>query len=133
MIIDKNQIENVTLSGQLNYLLGFENTRHANEREIAKYAGDLRAGVSTMYIYANDLIEPTILGDITAPILRIVNIRGSPGDLVEETFLNPQYFKLVQKTVSQITIELRTSLGRLIPFQYGDCILCLNFKKQVLI
>jgi len=129
IILNKNFIKSISLSSQLKYLLGMEGDSFSLEINEARYLPDLRAGISTIYIYANQLIMPTIIGDRTAPILRIVTIKGNPGDLVEEHFLNPQYFKLTEKTITQISIDLRTSSGKLVPFNYGDCILCLHFKK----
>ena len=129
IILNKNFIKSISLSSQLKYLLGMEGDSFSLEINEARYLPDLRAGISTIYIYANQLIMPTNIGDRTAPILRIVTIKGNPGDLVEEHFLNPQYFKLTEKTITQISIDLRTSSGKLVPFNYGDCILCLHFKK----
>lgn len=131
LFLNKNFIENLSMSSQLKYLLGLEGDKFSLALNQARYLPDLRAGISTIYIYAKDLIIPTIIGDTTAPILRIVTIKGNPGDLVEEHFLNPQYFKLTEKTITQINIDLRTSSGKLVPFNYGDCILCLHFKKLV--
>jgi hypothetical protein len=50
--------------------------------------------------------------------------------MVEDTFLAPQYHKIVEKSVSEISIEIRTTTGRLVPFNWGDCILVLHFKKD---
>jgi hypothetical protein len=127
--LNKEHVEGITLSRQLNYLLGFDSSEYSSPYQIARYLPDMRAGINSIYIYAKDLVTPSIIGDTTAPILRIITVKGNIGDIVEEHFINPQYFRLIEKTISEIKIELRTSSGRLIPFNYGDCILTLHFRK----
>ena len=89
----------------------------------------MRGGISSLYVYAPWLIEPVIVGNTFSPVLRIVNVRGKNGDLVEDNFQTIQYHKLLVKEVSEIEIEIRSSTGHLIPFDYGTCTLTLHFKK----
>jgi len=37
---------------------------------------DMSGGVSSFHVYAPGLIAPMVIGDVTAPVLRIVTIRG---------------------------------------------------------
>ncbi|KAL3120164.1 hypothetical protein niasHT_008918 [Heterodera trifolii] len=80
---------------------------------------DMSGGVSSFHVYTPDLIEPMMIGDVTAPVLRIVTIRGKPDQIVEEQFFAIQYHKILLKEVSEIQIEIRTNSGSLMPFQYG--------------
>jgi hypothetical protein len=96
----------------------------------ARFVPDMKGGVSSFFIYAPDLIEPVIIGNVTAPVLRIVNIRGWPDEFVEEIYMPIQYHKLLVKEVSEIFIEIRSPSGALMPFQYGTCTLTLHFKKN---
>lgn len=90
---------------------------------------DMKGGVSSFYVYAPDLIEPVFIGDVAAPVLRVVNIRGAPDEMVEECYTAIQYHRLIAKELSEIFIEIRTASGALMPFQYGTCTLTLHFKK----
>ena len=64
-------------------------------------------------------------------MLRVVNIRGAPDEMVEECYTSVQYHKLMVKQISEIFIEIRSSFsGALIPFQFGVCTLTLHFKKM---
>ena len=71
-----------------------------------------------------------MVGDSVAPLLRIAKVKGSPGDMVEDTFLSPQYHKVLEKTVTEISIQVRTATGRLVPFNWGNVTLVLHFQKE---
>jgi len=129
LFIDKKYIEQIEISEQLAYILGFD-SQVLKESCVAKFMPDMRGGVSCFHVYAPGLIEPMIIGDITAPVLRIVTIRGKQDEIIEEQFLSIQYHKLLVKEISEILIEIRTTSGSLMPFQYGTCTLTLHFKKS---
>lgn len=127
--LDDRYIEKVELSTQLSYILGF--TEHTHFRNAtAKFMPDMSGGVSSFFVYAPGLIEPVIIGDSTAPLLRIVTIRGEPDQVIEDIYVGVQYHKLLIKEVSEIEIEIRTTNGNLMPFDYGNCVLTLHFKKM---
>ncbi|KAH7714307.1 Protein F19G12.2 [Aphelenchoides avenae] len=102
----------VRLSRQLQYVLGFEEPTLTESVSYAKYMPDLHGGVHSLCIYAPGLIEPVMVGDSVAPLLRIAKVKGSPGDMVEDTFLSPQYHKVLEKTLTEISIHIRTATGR---------------------
>jgi hypothetical protein len=95
----------------------------------AKFMPDLTGGISTLYVYAPGLIEPVIVGDQCAPLLRVAIVRGQPGEMIEDTYVGIQYHRLLTKEVSEIQVEIRSATGQLMPFQYGNCILSLHFRK----
>lgn len=126
--MDKGFVKQVELTEQLAYILGFDQQVVA-QTTIGKFMPDMRGGVSSFHVYAPGLIEPMMFGDVTAPVLRIVNIRGEQDEIIEEQFLAIQYHKLLTKEIAEIFIEIRASNGSLMPFQYGNCCLTLHFKK----
>lgn len=121
-------VERLSFSAQLGYTIGYD-APALRVDSTAKYSPELRGGLNHLYVYAPGLVENTELGGETAPLLRIVNVKGLPGQWVEEVFLDDQYKRLIARDISQISIELRSSAGRLIPFNWGECILCLNFRQ----
>lgn len=126
-------IERVVLSDQLAYVLGLNSgVLLAEQGRVveARFQPDMRGGISSFYVYTPGLIEPVIVGDVTAPLLRAVNVRGGPDEIVEEQFIAIQYHKLLVKELSEVFVEIRTASGTLMPFQYGTCQLTLHFKKM---
>ena len=124
-------VESIELSAQLAYIMGFDRQRLAGANEVAKFIPDMTGGVSSFNVYAPGLIEPVMVGDVTAPLLRMVNIHGGGNaEVIEENYFAIQYHKLLVKEVSEIGIEIRTASGTLMPFQFGTCTLTLHFKKS---
>jgi hypothetical protein len=118
----------VELSEQLAYIMGFPSPELKESVE-ARFSPDMTGGVSSFNIYAPGLIEPVIIGDVTAPLLRMVNIRGLPDEIIEDTYVAIQYQRILVKEISEIFIEIRSAAGALMPFQYGTCTLTLHFRK----
>ncbi|KAL3073945.1 hypothetical protein niasHT_036033 [Heterodera trifolii] len=116
---DPRYVKKVVISPQLAYILGFNSTEFMHPKNEASFMPDMSGGVSSFHVYTPDLIEPMMIGDVTAPVLRIVTIRGKPDQIVEEQFFAIQYHKILLKEVSEIQIEIRTNSGSLMPFQYG--------------
>ncbi len=127
--LDQGFIERIEMSEQLSYILGFDQ-QQLTETTTAKNMPDLKGGVSSFYVYAPGLIEPMMVGDVTAPVLRAVTIRGKPDEIIEEQFIGIQYHKLLTKEIGEIFIEIRASNGALMPFMFGNCTLTLHFRKS---
>ena len=125
-------IEQVRISEQLKFMLGFEEEVFVAPTTVARYMPDMLGDVHSLYVYAPQLVEPTLIGDTYAPLLRITKVKGTPGEMVEDTFLAPQYHKILEKQTNEISIQIRTATGRLVPFNWGECILVLHFKKASL-
>ncbi|KAL3098933.1 hypothetical protein niasHT_024688 [Heterodera trifolii] len=75
---DPRYVKKVEVSPQLEYILGFNNTEFMQAENEARFMPDMSGGVSSFHVYTPDLIEPMMIGDVTAPVLRIVTIRGNP-------------------------------------------------------
>lgn len=127
--LDRQYVKSVELSEQLAYMLGFPERQLTQTSQLARYIPDMRGGMSSFFVYAPGLIEPVFIGDVCAPVLRIVNIRGAADEQIEECYVAIQYHKVIMKEISEILIEIRTASGSLMPFQYGMCCLTLHFRK----
>ncbi|KAL3084886.1 hypothetical protein niasHT_034521 [Heterodera trifolii] len=75
---DPRYVKKVEVSPQLAYILGFNNTEFMQPEIEAHFMPDMSGGVSSFHVYTPELIEPMMIGDVTAPVLRIVTIRGNP-------------------------------------------------------
>ncbi|KAL3081100.1 hypothetical protein niasHS_011925 [Heterodera schachtii] len=78
-------VMHVDLSKQLSYVLGFDHKTRIYNNQSAKYPPDLSGGVRQLYVYAPKLVEDSIIGDRMVPLLRVVNVSGTPGlDMPEQ-------------------------------------------------
>ena len=91
----------------------------------------LSAGTANVYVYY-DLLEHVIVGDVKAPLLRIVNRTTKVAridDIVEHTAINPiQYVPLQKKSFDAIDILLATDEGLPLPFVPSKAIVVLELS-----
>ena len=86
--------------------------------------------IPVIYVYC-DLIERQRVGDAYVPLLRTLTVPIKPEDeLVTETFHNVHYTGLERGTFETVEIQLVDHLGINIPFQTGDVIVKLHFKRK---
>ncbi|KAL7070951.1 hypothetical protein ACQ4LE_009721 [Meloidogyne hapla] len=133
LLFTHENIDHISLSPQLGYVLGFENTMSIQNEEIAKYGCDLRGGFSSFAVYSNGLTENMIIGNSLSSLLRVVSVSGAmPGEYNEKIYDTPIYARVLPREINEIEIELRTlDNGRLVPFAYGTVLIVLIFKKVI--
>ena len=83
--------------------------------------------VNSMFLY---IIDHHIVGNTRAPLLRIVNVEGNPGETITKLYDSPHYIPLKQKLVDTIEMDIRDDTGRAIPFVSGKVIVKLHFRKR---
>ncbi|VDO13141.1 unnamed protein product [Brugia timori] len=82
-----------------------------------------------MYIYT-DIIEPNLVGDCIAPLLRIVKVQKQTTDTnISTSFSNPYYLPVLKREFDTIEIHLRDDEGQLIPFISGKLNVRLHFRR----
>lgn len=89
--------------------------------------------ISHIYVYC-DLVEPQIIGDTLAPIIRMVNTdfnKYTFGENVSKSFTSLQYVPLMKQSFSTVEIDLRDNTGALIPFLGGHSAVTLHFRRRV--
>ena len=92
------------------------------------YSCDLQAGIHALYIYC-DLLQFRHVGDIKAPLLRVVDSGGETGDVVTRYYERPRYIPLQKKSFDSIQIVIRDDLGEKIQFESGKVLLTLHFRR----
>jgi len=92
------------------------------------YSCDLQAGIHALYIYC-DLLQFTHVGNIKAPLLRVVDSGGETGDVVTRYYERPRYIPLQKKNFDSIQIVIRDDLGEKIQFENGKVLLTLHFRR----
>jgi hypothetical protein len=131
-ILDEN-IERISISAQIKYVLGFGIEDNLVDGFLSKYRIDLSGDINHLAIYAQGLCTPIIVGDSLVPLLRLVTVQGEHGSIIDQHFQNLLFVPVAVTEISHIRIQIRTLEGRLIPFDHGKVICSLYFKRNLLI
>ena len=109
--------------------LGFDSPINSLKRESEKYP-DINAGSESIIVYC-DLIKPQrIVGDQILQVLKLVPISGEPKKITCYQPTHLEYFDIAKNQISEITIELRDNLGRLMKFNSGKTVVELHLKRK---
>ena len=89
---------------------------------------DITGGISSLFVYC-DLLEHVPVGDVEAPLLRVVSAQGKNGETINRTYEKPRYIPLQKKNFDSVEIFIRDDLGNLIPFESGKLTVTLHFRR----
>nr|CAD2185721.1 unnamed protein product [Meloidogyne enterolobii] len=89
----QGNVQFIKLSRQLAYTLGFDSEK-VHSGQVAKYMPDISGGVRQFLVYAPKLVENSIIGNVTAPLLRVVNVSGGPGESISEVYMTEHHHRL---------------------------------------
>ena len=92
---------------------------------------DPNRGFNSLYVYC-DAAEAIPVGDIKAPLLRVVDAAGNFGDLIHRLYTTPQYVPISTKEFNTLEIDIRNDTGRPVPFEFGKVVAILNFREAVI-
>jgi hypothetical protein len=129
-------------STHLNYMLGFKDPETEgriywdtletkNGIKIAEYPVNLNSGANSLYVYT-DVVEPNIVSNKMARLLRIVNGAGEYGNYISVAYTKPYYMPVFSSTINSIEIEIKDEMDRNIRFSFGITIALLHFRKKKL-
>jgi hypothetical protein len=119
----------LVITGRMSIILGFGGKEiKLIKTTISPYVADLH-GSMTIYVYCN-IVQPQIVGDTNARLLRSVPVEGKMGDIVTKTFTNIQYVPVQMKSFEDIEILLRDDTGNPVSFERGKLLATLHFKQQ---
>lgn len=121
-------IGSLKLSKPVSLALGFEGvTQFDSWKKVASSPPEMSGGVNHIFIYS-DIVQPQIVEDVFAPLLRLINITGLEGQLVNQTF-RPFYVPLSTLEFDTIEILLCNEYGEEIQFERGQSVITLHFRK----
>jgi len=108
-------------------MLGFPR-RAIHNTQVAPFQADIRT-IYSLYVYS-DLVEEQLVGDVRAPLLRIVNVEGENSDIITHAYNKPYFLPLKKREFDTIEIYIRDDTGQKVPFQRGKVIVTLAFRKR---
>jgi len=99
-------------------------------KHIAQYSTDMSSEiVPTLFVYC-DALEHVVVGDVMAPLLRIVDMKRKQTYGRMHQVLNPPlYVPLQKKHFDTIEINIMTDAGDAVPFAPGKSVAVLEFKR----
>lgn len=97
---------------------------------LAKYQHQLNP-IRTLYVYT-DIIQPRIVGNSKAPLLRLVEIPSKYryGDDIYIKYKSRFYHPLNHHEIDKISIVFKDDTGKDIRFNFGRTTLTLHFRKK---
>ena len=90
---------------------------------------DLQGGFHSLYVYCS-AVEPQIVGDIYAPLLRTVGLSGAKGETVVRNFIDPHYIAVNADELRCLEINIKDDTGHNVLFKSGKVICKLHFRKK---
>lgn len=112
-------------------VLGFTPNAWITGSGESMYPPDIRRGLNSMYVYCN-VVDSQIVGDVYAPLLRTVAVRGQRNQVISQTFEKPHYVSVNTDEVSTIEINIKDDTGENISFQSGKVICKLHFRQKAI-
>ena len=112
------------VSGSVGYLLSSPSISKKKENDVISY--DFR-GLNCPYVYC-DAAEVIPVGDIKAPLLRVIDVAGKFSDLIHGLYTTSQYVPVSKKEFNTVEIDIRDDTGRTVPFEFGKVVVTLHFR-----
>ena len=101
-----------------------------NERHAFRYEVDLNTANNQLYVYS-DIASYTYVGDITAPILRVVPFEISKrSHHSHQEFVNLHYVPVAKSFIDQVHVSIKGDTGIDIPFITGKSLIKLHFRLK---
>jgi len=121
----------VKFSLDLAHMLGLDGNEKYSENVTATRAPSLGHGhIYSVYVYC-DILEHSVVGDTTAPLLRIIDKPHTSYGNVHR-ILNPiLHTPLQKKRFDSVEINLMTDDGMPVPFLSGKSLVVLEFRRVI--
>ena len=126
------ELESLHLSARLSLILGYEPMTNVLNRT-GTFPSNILLGIPSQLFVYTDIIEPQAIGDVFAKVLRVVVVDSNNytyGAQMTRVFGQPHYVPVLKREFENIQIDIRSSTGDLIPFQFGTLCVKLHFKKN---
>jgi hypothetical protein len=84
--------------------------------------------IFNLWVYT-DIISSCIVGNIEAPLLRVVPVQGEHWNYQCTTFDKIEYLPVSKSSVSSISVYIYTDYGEPVPFNEGKTVVTLSFRR----
>ncbi|KAJ8019316.1 hypothetical protein HOLleu_42158 [Holothuria leucospilota] len=118
----------VKFQGRLAEILGFKRKTLLTESTTIPHPVD-NANIHNPLVYC-DIVEPSVLGHVKVPLLRVINVNGNYGETKRDIFHHIFYHPIKQKYIDKIEIDVKDNTGCKIPFVFGNMIAILHFRLR---
>lgn len=128
-----NSLDSIYFENRLAMQLGFAPNENILSYNLSPHAYNLIMGVPEQFFVYCDLIEPQIIGDTSAKVLRIINTTDGSltfAQSAHKEFNPPHYVSVNEKKIEKISIDIRDASGNFLPFQFGILTIKLHLKKD---
>ena len=101
-----------------------------NEKHAFTHSVDLNTNIHQLYMYS-DIASYTFLGDVTAPVLRVVPFETmKERHHLHQEFVNVHYIPVAKSFIDQVHISIKGNTGDNVPFITGKTLVKLHFKQK---
>ena len=104
----------VTISHGVPIKMGFKENEilHGPTPIVSPFMENME-GYTVLYVYT-DVIQNQLVGNVRAPLLRVVPVRSRYGDTTRVTYEQPQFLPLSRSTIHTVEINIRSDTGELV-------------------
>ena len=88
-----------------------------------------KSAYKNIYVYS-DIIKTQSVGNVKAPLLRIVPVEKDYGEICCVKYEKPHFFSLSRAHIESIHVDLRDDTGELISFGSGQALITLVFRRK---
>lgn len=97
------------------------------DERLATHPADIKAGFYHLFCYSG-IVKHQVVGDAYAPLLRIVDVKGTYGDVITQHFNPPYYLPVAKNHIENISVEIKTDQNQPIDFTFGKTVVKLHFR-----
>ena len=130
VILEEEEGIKVRMFGGLGDIMGFKRDTLITSTQTGPRMFDPEGGLYALYVYTN-LIQPGLVGDAHTPLLRIIPIKGSRGQMIAYHFEKPHYHPVRCKHIQTVEIDIRDDTGQPLAFERGKVIVKLHFRRRL--
>lgn len=131
--IAKTDLVSVCFENRLAMQLGFEPGANILDYELSPHAANINLGIPELMVIYCDIVDGQILGDKFCKMLRVINTASGKMNFAQfcnKEFNFPHYIKLQSKKFETITLDIRDTSAKPMPFQFGTLTVKLHFRQE---
>lgn len=121
--------QRLSFENSLGIILGFGSNIVLTKTTTAPHVCDLNIGLQSLFIYLN-IVETQVVGDVLAPLLRIVPAQAKEGEIITLNYDNPQYVPVTTKDFEVMEVLITDDTGEKVSFEQGRVVLTLSFRRR---